>query len=79
MKRPRRRTDYIEFLSPKALSCVRFEQEVYNSRVKRGAISTEGVVRTEMIVCGCGIEGCCFIRALRADDLAAIHSNLSSP
>lgn len=66
MKRPRRRSAYIEFLSPRALSAARFEQEVYNSRVKRGLIPTDDVVRTQMVVCGCGIEGCCFVSETRA-------------
>jgi hypothetical protein len=65
-------------LTPKGLSAARFEQEVFNSQIKRGEIDPNDDVREEYVVCGCGVEGCGFMtRWLKSDpwnvDLKAEH------
>jgi|LakMenEpi03Aug12_release.lakeMendotaPanAssembly.Ray.scaffolds.fasta_scaffold69121_7 hypothetical protein len=53
-------------LSPKDISAARHEQEVWNSILKREDVySPEKIVREMHVVCGCGVEGCIFIRAER--------------
>lgn len=53
-------------LSPKDISAARHEQEVWNSILKRGDVyNPEKIVREMHVVCGCGVEGCIFIRAER--------------
>lgn len=50
------------FLSPKDISAARFEEEVFNSRLKRGDIKApETIVSTRHVVCGCGAVGCIFL------------------
>lgn len=46
-------------LTKKDLSSLKFQMEIYNSRMKRGEIPKHNNLRH--IVCGCGVEGCCFI------------------
>ena len=65
-------------LTPKDISAARFDQEVFNSRIKRGEIDPDSFVRTAYVVCGCGVEGCGFTtRWLKSDwwnvDLKAEH------
>lgn len=49
-------------LTPKDISAARHEEEVYNSMLKRGEIKeAEKIGRTQLVVCGCGAEGCIFI------------------
>lgn len=50
-----------KFLSRKEIAMARYEQEVFNARVKRGEINAEEISRTQHVVCGCGAEGCIFI------------------
>ena len=50
-----------KFLSPKDLSAAKYEQEIWNSMLKRGLIDPTKFVRTGYVVCGCGAEGCGFI------------------
>lgn len=50
-----------KFISPKALSAARHEQEIWDSMLKRGRIDPSKFVRTQYVVCGCGFEGCGFI------------------
>ena len=47
-------------LTPKDISAARFDQEVVNSRIKRGEIDPNDHVREQYVVCGCGVEGCGF-------------------
>lgn len=50
-----------KFLSKLDINAARHEQEIWNSRIKRGEIDTTKFVRTQYVVCGCGAEGCGFI------------------
>jgi hypothetical protein len=53
-------------LSPKDISAAKYEQEVYNSRLKRGVVRAPDKIVQEMhVVCGCGVEGCIFIHPVR--------------
>lgn len=54
-------------LTPKDISAARFEQEVWNSMVKRGEIDPTLGVREQYVVCGCGVEGCGFISRLKKE------------
>ena len=55
-------------MTGKDLAAAKFEQEVWNSMVKRGEIDESLGVRTHYVVCGCGVEGCGFItRWLKTD------------
>lgn len=47
-------------LSIKEMNMLRHEEEVYNSRVKRGLITEKKGGRHMIVVCGCGVEGCAF-------------------
>jgi hypothetical protein len=55
-------------LTPKDLSAAKFEQEIFNSRIKRGDIDTNTYVREHYVVCGCGVEGCGFMARWRKSD-----------
>jgi hypothetical protein len=50
-----------KYLSPKDLSAAKYEQEIWDSMLKRGLIDPSKFVRTHYVVCGCGAEGCGFI------------------
>ena len=50
-----------KYLTQKEINIARHEQEVWNSRLKRGLIDPSQFVRTHYVVCGCGAEGCGFI------------------
>jgi hypothetical protein len=50
-----------KFLNQKEIAIAKHEQEVFNSKVKRGEINPTTYVRTHYVVCGCGAEGCGFI------------------
>jgi hypothetical protein len=53
-------------LSPKDISAAKYEQEVYNSRLKRGVVrAPDKIVREMHVVCGCGVEGCVFMHPVR--------------
>lgn len=55
-------------LSQKEMSAARFEEEVLNSRLKRGEIENpEHIRRSFHVVCGCGAEGCMFIAHIRRE------------
>ncbi len=59
------------FLSPVSISAMRYEQEVFNSRLKRGEIEdADKIVRTTQVFCGCGHPQCGFISTRRSDDVA---------
>jgi hypothetical protein len=45
-------------LSLQEINMARHEQEIWNSRVKRGLIDVTDHVRTQYVVCGCGALGC---------------------
>lgn len=49
------------WMTNKDLAAAKFEQEVWNSMLKRGLIDPTKFTRTQYIVCGCGVEGCGFI------------------
>ena len=55
------------FLTPKDLHEAKREQEIWNSMLKRGEIDPSKFVRTEYVVCGCGVEGCGFITTWKKD------------
>lgn len=55
-------------LSLKEINIARHEQEIFNSRVNRGVIDPAKFVRTQYVVCGCGVEGCGFITRWMKDD-----------
>jgi hypothetical protein len=56
------------FLSPKDISAARHEMEAINSLAKRGELrDTDLIQRYHHIVCGCGAEGCIFIRIQRRE------------
>ncbi len=50
-----------KFLSKFALNAAKHAHDVFNSRVKRGEIDPTTYVRTQFVVCECGVEGCGFI------------------
>lgn len=52
------------WLTPKDLSSAIRQQEILNSRVKRGEIDSSKLSHTSYVVCGCGEEGCGFIRVI---------------
>jgi len=52
-------------MTPKDLSAAVRAQNILNSRVKRGEI--EQPANYSHIVCGCGEEGCIFIRCIKKD------------
>lgn len=55
-------------LTQKDISAARYEQEVFNSMLKRGEVkSPEQIKRSAHVVCGCGAEGCIFITHWRED------------
>ena len=47
-------------LSIKEMNMIKHDEEVYNSRVKRGEIVEKEGGRHHTVVCGCGAEGCTF-------------------
>lgn len=47
-------------LSIKEMNMIKHDEEVYNSRVKRGEIVEKEGGRHHIHVCGCGVEGCAF-------------------
>ena len=50
------------FLSPVSLSALRYEQEVFNSRLKRGEVyKPEQIRSTHQVYCGCGHPRCAFV------------------
>jgi hypothetical protein len=49
------------FLSKLDIHEARREQEIWNSMLKRGLIDPSKFVRTQYVVCGCGVRGCGFI------------------
>jgi hypothetical protein len=55
-------------LTPIDISAAKFEQEVFNSRIKRGEVDPGTFVRTQYVVCGCGVEGCGFISLWKKTD-----------
>ena len=55
-------------MTPKDISAARFEQEIFNSMIKRGKINPNDHVREHYVVCGCGAEGCGFIARWRKAD-----------
>lgn len=61
-----------KFLSPTDLSAAKFEQEIWNSMLKRGLIDPSKFVRTQYVVCGCGAEGCGFITRWMTDCLNVV-------
>lgn len=55
-------------LTQKDMSAARHAQEIDNSMIKRGEINApEKIVRTQHVVCGCGVEGCIFISHQRKE------------
>ncbi len=58
----------MKFLSKRALGALKFEEQVFNARLKRGEIEKpEQIVRLHLIHCGCGNETCCFMSVERKD------------
>ena len=56
------------FLKQSEMANVRHEQEVFNSRLKRGEIKDPDLIaREHMVVCGCGALGCIFISCQRRE------------
>ena len=56
-------------LSLKEINIAKHEEEVFNSRVKRGEVDTGKYVKTHYVVCECGQEGCGFItRWMKSQD-----------
>jgi hypothetical protein len=47
-------------LSQKEMNMIKHDEEVYNSRVKRGEIEEKEGGRHSIHVCGCGATGCAF-------------------
>lgn len=47
-------------LSIKEMNMIRHDEEIYNSRVNRGEITEDKGGRHNIVVCGCGAEGCAF-------------------
>lgn len=47
-------------LTQKDLAIIKHDEEVYNSKVKRGEIVEKEGGRHNIHVCGCGAEGCAF-------------------
>lgn len=47
-------------LSIKEMNMIKHDEEVYNSKVNRGAIEEKEGGRHNIHVCGCGAEGCAF-------------------
>lgn len=46
------------------------EEEIFNSRLKRGAIEKPDTIqKTYHVVCGCGAPGCVFLAHIRSEQL----------
>lgn len=64
-----------KYLNDKDLAAAKFDQEVWNSAVKRGEIDETRFVRYHYQVCGCGVEGCGFVCGW-AKDTPALQNSL---
>ena len=50
------------FMSPVDVSAAKHEEEVFNSRLKRGEVQDADKIRSmRHVVCGCGVTGCIFL------------------
>jgi hypothetical protein len=51
------------------MAAARYEEEVFNSRLKRGEVKeADEIRRTFHVICGCGVEGCMFMSHIRERD-----------
>ncbi len=59
-----------KYLRKVDMAAAKKEEEIFNSRLKRGAIEKpETIKKTYHVVCGCGAPGCLFIAHIRSEPL----------
>lgn len=68
MKTSKQRTKHIKYQTLLGMSRLRHDAEVFNSQLKRNEIENpENILSWQQTICGCGIEGCGFIRVNRKE------------
>jgi hypothetical protein len=59
-----------KYLGKVDMAAAKKEEEIFNSRLKRGAIEKpETIKKTYHVVCGCGVPGCIFMAHIRSEPL----------